>query len=73
MIWGHLPLDEAVFEFSMARGYFLMDLLVAVSMECTSVAQEKPSFPLPPSLIRCNDIAFFSLAPGTGTVSGDSC
>lgn len=73
MIWGHLPLDEAVFEFNIARGHFLTALSMAVSMECTSVAQETTSFPLIPSLVRLNDTAFFSMAADTGTVSGDSC
>lgn len=73
MIWGHQPLDEAVFEFNIARGHFLTALCMAVSLECTSVAQEKTSFPLLPALVRFNDTAFFSLAADTGTVSGDSC
>lgn len=33
MIWGYMPLDEEVFESSIASKHFLMDLLVAVSME----------------------------------------
>lgn len=33
MIWGYIPLDEAVFEFSISREHFLMDLLMAVGME----------------------------------------
>lgn len=72
MVWGHQPLDEAVFEFNMARGHFLMDLLMAMSTEYTPVAQ-KSSFPLPSSPTRCNDTALFSLVGNTATVSGDSC
>jgi len=49
-----------------------MDPLMAVSMECTSMAQEMSSFPLPPSPMRYNDTVFFSLSAELGTVSEDS-
>lgn len=67
---SNISLDEAIFEFSIAREHFLIDLLMAVSMEWTSMAQEKPSFPLPSSPVRCDGTVQFSLPAGTGTVSG---